>query len=49
MTSIHQELTGRVSNPQLDAILLDTPFGFQENADEIAARTITYFPGTRGM
>ncbi len=43
MTSIHQELTGRVSNPQLDAILLDTPFGFQENADEIAARTITYF------
>jgi len=43
MTSIHQELIGRVSNPQLDAILLDTPFGFQENADEIAARTISYF------
>jgi len=43
MTSIHQELIGRVSNSRLDAILLDTPFGFQQNADEIAARTITYF------
>jgi hypothetical protein len=43
MTSIHQELIGRVSNSRLDAILLDTPFGFQQNADEIAARTISYF------
>ena len=43
MTSIHQELVGRVSNSRLDAILLDTPFGFQQNADEIAARTISYF------
>src|SRR5207253_547143 len=40
---IHQELIGRVRDPQLDAILLDTPFGFQQNADEIAARTISYF------
>src|SRR4051812_14022170 len=43
MTSIHQELIARVSDPQLDAVLLDTPFGFQENANEIAARTIAYF------
>lgn len=43
MTSIHQELIARAGVPQLDAILLDTPFGFQENADEIAARAITYF------
>ena len=43
MTSIHQELIARVRDPQLDAILLDTPFGFQQNADEIAARTISYF------
>ena len=43
MTSVHQELIARVSYPQLSAILLDTPFGFQQNADEIAARTITYF------
>src|SRR5437764_2573193 len=43
MTSVHQELIARVSDPQLNAVLLDTPFGFQENADEIAARTIAFF------
>jgi hypothetical protein len=43
MTSVHQDLVARVSDPRLNAILLDTPFGFQPNADEIAARTISYF------
>ncbi len=43
MTSVHQELIARVSQPRLNAIFLDTPFGFQPNADEIAARTIAYF------
>ena len=43
MTSVHQELTARVGHPRLDAIFLDTPFGFQPNADEIVARTVTYF------
>ena len=43
MTSVHQDLIARVSDPRLNAILLDTPFGFQPNADEIAARTINYF------
>jgi hypothetical protein len=43
MTSVHQDLTARVGHPRLDAILLDTPFGFQPNADEIVARTIAYF------
>src|ERR1700737_705839 len=43
MTSVHQELTARVGQPRLNAILLDTPFGFQPNADEIVTRTITYF------
>jgi len=43
MTSVHQDLIARVSDPRLDAILLDTPFGFQQNADEIAERAITYF------
>jgi len=43
MTSVHQDLIARVSDPRLDAILLDTPFGFQENADEIAEKTISYF------
>jgi hypothetical protein len=43
MTSVHQNLIARVSDPRLNAILLDTPFGFQPNADEIATRTIAYF------
>jgi cyanophycinase-like exopeptidase len=43
MTSVHKQLTARLSQPRLDAIFLDTPFGFQPNADEIVARTITYF------
>ena len=43
MTSVHQDLIARVSSPRLNAIVLDTPFGFQQNADEIAARTISYF------
>jgi cyanophycinase-like exopeptidase len=43
MTSVHKELTARVSHPRLNAIFLDTPFGFQLNADELVARTITYF------
>ena len=42
-TAVHKELTARVGQPRLDAIFLDTPFGFQPNADEIVARTVTYF------
>jgi cyanophycinase-like exopeptidase len=43
MTSVHQDLIARAGVPEPDAILLDTPFGFQENADEIAARAVMYF------
>jgi hypothetical protein len=43
MTSVHKELAARVSNPRLDAILLDTPFGFQPNADDLVARITDYF------
>ena len=43
MTSVHKELTARVGHPRLNAILLDTPFGFQPNADELVDRIITYF------
>src|ERR1700680_630823 len=43
MTSVHQDLIARVSDRQLNPSLLDTPFGFQQNADEIAARIIAYF------
>jgi hypothetical protein len=43
MTSVHQDLIARVRAPDLNAILIDTPFGFQENADEIVARIVAYF------
>lgn len=43
MTSVHKQLIARVAHPRLDAIFLDTPFGFQPNADELVARTIGYF------
>ncbi len=43
MTSVHKQLTARAGQPRLNAIFLDTPFGFQPNADEIVARTVTYF------
>mgnify|MGYP001274493834 CR=1 FL=1 len=43
MTSIHQDLIRRSGLPRPRGIVLDTPFGFQENADEIAARTVSYF------
>jgi len=43
MTSVHKELAARVGHPRLNAILLDTPFGFQPNADELVARITAYF------
>src|SRR2546421_4044660 len=43
MTSVHQDLIARVSHPDASAIVIDTPFGFQENADELTARIIAYF------
>ena len=43
MTSVHQSLLERLGPPPVPAVLLDTPFGFQENADDIAARAVHYF------
>jgi cyanophycinase-like exopeptidase len=43
MTSVHADLMARMGPPPVPAVLLDTPFGFQENADDICARAVTYF------
>lgn len=40
MTGIHRELLSRAGG---SAVLLDTPYGFQENADDITARALEYF------
>ena len=43
MTSVHAELMERAGSPPAPAVVLDTPFGFQENADEIVAKAMSYF------
>ena len=43
MTSVHASLLERLGPPPVPAVLLDTPFGFQENADDISARAMRYF------
>lgn len=42
MVSTHQRILASLG-PTPDAVLLDTPYGFQENADELTARTRSYF------
>jgi cyanophycinase-like exopeptidase len=42
MVSTHQELFSRLP-ASARAVLIETPYGFQENADEISDRTATYF------
>lgn len=41
MVTPHQHLLAGVGDG--DRLVLDTPYGFQENADELSARTIEYF------
>jgi hypothetical protein len=43
MAKVHRLLVGRLGTAPVDAVLLDSPYGFQENADEISQRTIGYF------
>lgn len=43
MVSVHRELFARLGSADVPAVLLDTPFGFQENADDIAGRAVEYF------
>ena len=45
MVKLHRELLARVGPP---AVVLDTPFGFQENADEITTRAVNYFRDSVG-
>jgi hypothetical protein len=43
MAKVHRLLVERLGAPPADAVLLDSPYGFQENADEISLRTVSYF------
>jgi hypothetical protein len=41
MVTPHQRILGGVAEGE--RLVLDTPYGFQENADELSARTLEYF------
>ncbi|MGH3977313.1 MAG: hypothetical protein ACRDS9_28965, partial [Pseudonocardiaceae bacterium] len=43
MARVHRLLLDRLGGSSADAVLLDTPYGFQENSDEISQRTVGYF------
>jgi hypothetical protein len=42
MVTVHREVLEHVP-PDADALLLDTPYGFQVNAGDISTRTVAYF------
>jgi hypothetical protein len=43
MTTVHADLLARLGPPPVPAVLLDTPYGFQENAPDITQKALTYF------
>ena len=49
MVTIHKALTARLGPGHHSAILLDTPYAFQENASDISARSQAYFARSVGL
>jgi hypothetical protein len=43
MRAVHRRLIDRYGAPPVPAAVLDTPFGFQMNADELATKAVEYF------
>jgi len=43
MVKVHRDLFERLGPEPVPAVVIDTPFGFQENADELLARAQDYF------
>src|SRR5919199_4214185 len=45
MSKVHRELFARLSPDAgpVPAVLIDTPFGFQSNADDVAGKAVDYF------
>lgn len=43
MAKVHRSLFERFESGPVPAAILDTPYGFQENADELSARTVRFF------
>lgn len=49
MVKPHRSIFGELGPPPVAAVLLDTPYGFQENADDISARAVAYFRDSVGQ
>ena len=48
MARVHRMVLDRLGERPVGAVVLDTPYGFQENADDITERAIDYFRTTVG-
>ena len=48
MARVHRAVLDRLGDRPVPAVVLDTPYGFQENADEITARALEYFRASVG-
>jgi hypothetical protein len=48
MVKPHRQLFEQLEPPPVPAVLLDTPYGFQANADDISARAVDYFRASVG-
>ena len=50
MAKVHRRLFERLGSPAapVPAAIIDTPYGFQENADELSARTLEFFATSVG-
>jgi hypothetical protein len=48
MIKPHRQLFDRLGPDPLAAVILDTPYGFQVNADDISARAVDYFAASVG-
>jgi cyanophycinase-like exopeptidase len=48
MAKVHRALFDRFGPGPVPAAILDTPYGFQENADDLSARTVRFFEESLG-
>jgi cyanophycinase-like exopeptidase len=48
MIKPHRSLFDQLGPPPVPAVLLDTPYGFQANADDISAKALDYFSASVG-
>lgn len=48
MGKLHRQLFDRLGPGPVPAAIVTTPFGFQENAEDVAAKTVGYFARTVG-